>query len=148
MSHYHEILHAWTWPQYVPAWKISLACDKPIYSKFNFEFVWKILHFSSISFFDKDRVHIDTGFENLFSMSKFIEMGIFLKVQWLWKSKLLLNMKLGVQNFAFFNISRHLVLLWPSALGQWPQILHTSYQAPGASFCKIFIHKSKAIEVF
>ena len=111
-------------------------------------FFWKISHFSSISFFDKDRVHIDTGFENLFSMSKFIEMQIFSKVQWLWKSKLLLNMKLGVQNFAFFNILRHLVLLWPSALGQWPQILHTSYQAPGASFCKIFIHKSKAIEVF
>ena len=111
-------------------------------------FLKRISHFSSISFFDKDRVHIDTGFENLFSMSKFIEMQIFSKVQWLWKSKLLLNMKLGVQNFAFFNILRHLVLLWPSALGQWPQILHTSYQAPGASFCKIFIHKSKAIEVF
>ena len=46
-------------------------------------FLKRISHFSSISFFDKDRVHIDTGFENLFSMSKFIEMEIFLKVQWL-----------------------------------------------------------------
>ncbi len=41
---YHKILHAWTWPQYVPTWTISLACHKPIFSKFNFE-IFSIFNF-------------------------------------------------------------------------------------------------------
>ena len=45
----------------------------------------------------------------------------------------------------FFYILGYLV---SSALGQWPQILHTSHQAPGTPSCKIFGYVTKANENF
>ena len=51
--------------------------------------------------------------------------------------------KLGVHNFAFLDTYGHLAMLRPNALGQWPQILHTTYHVPGASSCKISGHMAK-----
>ena len=122
-----------------------------VFFKIQSQIFSKILHFWSkdLLFFYQDRVYFDTGFQNFFPISIFTKVQNFTMVQWLRNSNLLLEvMKLWVRNIAFLDILGDLVSLWPSTLGQWPQILHTSCQAPGASFCKIFIHKSKAVEVF
>ena len=45
VSHYHKILHVWTWPQHVSVWEISLALDTPIFHNSILNF-FNILPFS------------------------------------------------------------------------------------------------------
>ena len=56
--------------------------------------------------------------------------------------------KLGVQNFAFLDTFGRFASPRPNALSQSHQILHTGWQVPGASSCKISAHKSNFKWIF
>ena len=88
-------------------------------------------------------MYFDAGFGNGFSISIFIWVQNFTMVQKLKNSKLQVKIvKSRVQNFAFLDTFGRFASPRPNALSQSHQILHTGWQVPGASSCKISAHKS------
>ena len=135
-------MHWWTWPQHVPAWKLSLACDKPFSqnSKLNF---FKILHFSLLKYISSFFL---TKIECILmhTMRIYSSWAYSLECKILKRSDILKNLKsllkviiLGLQNFVLLDILEHFGSLQPNALGYWPKILHTACQATKSSSCKI-----------
>ena len=135
-------MHWWTWPQHVPAWKLSLACDKPFSqnSKLNF---FKILHFSLLKYISS---FFSTKIECILmhTMRIYSSWAYSLECKILKRSDILKNLKsllkviiLGLQNFVLLDILEHFGSLQPNALGYWPKILHTACQATKSSSCKI-----------
>ena len=120
--------------------------------KFNFKFFQNFgfsfrRQFSN--FFNQDSMYFDAGFGNGFSISIFIWVQNFTMVQKLKNSKLQVKIvKSRVQNFAFLDTFGRFASPRPNALSQSHQILHTGWQVPGASSCKISAHKSNFKWIF